>query len=97
MPLNLQERHQSISIPTGWTPPEFSFGQVVVWELPPHPWWKARKLWGQIVEMSFHEGSWHYGVVPAPDCPVALAYPETWGSGEQTEILHPDQLSLADW
>jgi hypothetical protein len=29
MPLNLQERHQSLTIPTGWSAPEFFFGQIV--------------------------------------------------------------------
>jgi len=34
MPLNLQERHQSLTIPTGWSVPKFSLGQIVRWEVP---------------------------------------------------------------
>jgi hypothetical protein len=97
MPLNLQERHQSISIPAGWLPPEFTFGQTVVWEVSLGSHWKARKAWGQIIEMGFYSDGWQYGVIPASDCPIALAYPETWGKEELTEILRPEQLTLADW
>jgi hypothetical protein len=97
MPLNLQERHQFVAIPAGWSVPKFTFGQIVSWDIPQNLHFKANKAWGQIIEMTFYCGSWQYGVTIAPDCPIAVAHPRTWGVGDLIEILHPEQLTLVDW
>jgi hypothetical protein len=93
MPLNLQERHQSLRIPTGWSVPEFSLGQIVSWDVSGYP----RKLgtaWGQIIGLSFWEDRWVYEVQPSPDCPLSLAYPKTWGTGDDIEMLKAEELTL---
>ena len=93
MPLNLQERHQFLSIPTGWSLPKFSLGQNVRWEVPGYPL-ELTTAWGQIIGLSFWEDSWLYEVLPSRECPLALTYPATWGTGEDIEMLRADQLTL---
>ena len=93
MPLNLQERHQSLRIPTGWSVPEFSLGQIVRWEVPLHSL-ELATAWGQIIGLSFWENSWVYEVLPSRDCPLSLAYPKTWGTGDDIEMLQAEQLTL---
>jgi hypothetical protein len=54
MPLNLQDRHQSLRIPPGWSAPEFSLGQIVCWKIT-NPRLKADEAWGQIIGLiPFH-------------------------------------------
>jgi hypothetical protein len=93
MPLNLQERHQFLSIPTGWSLPKFSLGQIVHWEVPGYPL-GLTTAWGQIIGLSFWEDSWLYEVLPSRECPLALTYPATWGTGEDIETLRAEQLTL---
>jgi hypothetical protein len=93
MPLNLQERHQFLSIPTGWSVPKFSLGQIVRWEVPGYPL-ELTTAWGQIIGLSFWEDSWLYEVLPSCDCPLAVTYPATWGTGEDIEMLRAEQLTL---
>jgi hypothetical protein len=93
MTLNLQERHQSVSIPPGWQAPKFQFGQIVRWELPLHCS-EPREAWGTIIGLTWHESDWVYEVLPSADCPLAVAYPRTWGTGDDIEVLPAHRLTL---
>jgi hypothetical protein len=93
MPLNLQERHQTLRIPPGWSAPEFSLGQIVSWKIT-NPHLKADEAWGQIIGLSWWEDTWLYEILPSPNCPLAVAYPKTWGIGNDVEALRADRLTL---
>jgi len=97
MPLNLQERHQPLRIPAGWSAPEFSFGQIVRWEIP-NSFIEPSEAWGEIIGLSWWEEAWVYEVLPSADCPLAVAHPYTWGTGDDIETLPAHRLTLmADW
>jgi hypothetical protein len=97
MPLNLQERHQSLTIPTGWSAPEFFFGQIVRWEIP-NSLIEPSSAWGEIIGLSWWQDDWVYEVLPSADCPLAVAHPYTWGTGDDIETLPAFRLTLmADW
>jgi hypothetical protein len=93
MPVNLQERQQFLPLPAGWSAPQFTFGQTVCWEVPLHSL-ELAAAWGQIIGLSFWEDGWLYEVLPSPDCPLAITYPKTWGTGNDIELLFADQLTL---
>jgi len=93
MPVNLQERQQFLSLPTGWSAPQFTFGQTVRWEIS-NPRLKADTAWGKIIGLTFWESDWVYEVLPSPDCPLAIAYPATWGTGNDIEVLFAERLTL---
>ncbi len=93
MPLNLQERHQSLQIPPGWSSPEFSLGQIVSWKIDTHHL-QTNEAWGKIIGLTWWEKSWVYDVLPSPNCPLAIAYPQTWGTEEYSETLGADELTL---
>jgi hypothetical protein len=93
MTLNLQERHQCLSIPTGWSAPEFQFGQIVRWnasDIVREPY----EAWGEIIGLSWWDEHWLYEVLPSSDCPLAIAYPRTWGTGNDIELLSAHRLTL---
>jgi hypothetical protein len=89
----LQERHQSISIPAGWSAPKFSLGQIVRWQVPGFSP-ELAGVWGQIIGLSWWEGIWIYEVIPSSNCPLAVTYPATWGTGDDIEMLRAEQLTL---
>jgi hypothetical protein len=91
--LNLQKHFQSVKIPTDWSVPKFSFGQVVRWEIPDSRL-EVKIAWGQIVGLSFWNNTWFYDVLPSLDCPIAIAYPTTWGTGNDWETLPAERLTL---
>jgi hypothetical protein len=93
MPLNLQERHQSLRIPPGWSVPEFSLGQIVSWKIP-SPLIKPNEAWGKIIGLCWWQDAWLYEVLPSADCPLAVAHPYTWGTGDDVETLPAHRLTL---
>jgi hypothetical protein len=94
MPSNIQKDQRLYTIPTGWSTPEFIFGQFVLWKLPATTKLKTIVAWGQIVEMSFAGGTWLYGSNISPNCPLALAYPDTFGEQGIVEWFRADKLTL---
>ncbi len=93
MTLNLQERHQSLPIPAGWQAPEFHFGQIVRWKISlRHP--EPRQAWGKVIGLVWYGGGWNYEIIASADCPLAVAYPRTWGTGDDIEILPAHRLTL---
>jgi hypothetical protein len=51
----------------------------------------------EILEESM-QNDWVYEVLPSADCPLAVAHPYTWGTGDDIETLPAHRLTLmADW